>query len=175
MVKLLELEELPIRIDAHGRWLHGTEPLHPRVERLFARHVVPTAEGYSVQLGFRKAPVHVHDTAFFIRQTRIYADAEDPEWIRGVWLVLSDEASEWLDPSSLMQSSENVLYCRVRRGNMRVPARFGAAHYHELGMFVQAGPNGLGLPIGERIWPLAAYDPQPLAANQAERGAAAND
>src|SRR5688572_22506607 len=111
MARLLELEELPIRVTARGVWLHGAEPLHPKVQRLFEKSVRIDAHGaYQLRIEFRTAPIEVEDTAFFVRRTEL--DVTDGRLMR-VRLVLSDEREEMLDPTTLMQSAEHVLYCRV--------------------------------------------------------------
>lgn len=135
MAQLLELEELPIRITAQGQWLHGSVPLHPRVADLFARHVVPMADGhYKIQLGHAQQPVQVADTAFSIRQ--ILLEKDEQQRLCALDVVVSDGKKERLDPPILLQSTQNILYCLLMRHGVQVPARFTASQYHELADYI---------------------------------------
>lgn len=162
MTYLIELPDLPIRINARGDWLHGTEPLHPRAARLFQKNVVVEAEGgYGIRLGFSHAPLEVEDTAFFVRSVAIYRDSEG-EGLKKIDIVVSDDAIEELEPSTLMQSSENVFYCRVLRHQLWVPCRFPPHHYHALALNAYLDEKGAFLDIAGKRCRIAPYDSRPL-------------
>jgi hypothetical protein len=148
MVELKELDELPIRVTARGEWLHGDRPLHPRVAALFQKSVAYDGSAYLLRLQRWTSPLVVDDTAYFVRT------------LRGLELQLSDGVTEPLDASTLMQSADNVLYCRVQRAGWALPCRFTAQQYHELAL---ALANDAGaFVIDGRAWPLAPYDRRPL-------------
>lgn len=161
MAQLLIMPDLPIRVRARGAWLHGDEPLHPRVATLFAQHVVPSVDGqYEVRLGFARQTLEVEDTAFFVRAS--HETVVDGALV-AVRLSLSDGVDELLDPTTLMQSADHVLYCRIRRHGLRVPCRFTPAQYHTLAMFAELVDERAYLRIGGALWALNPYDPRPLA------------
>ena len=157
MAKLLILPDLPICVTARGEWLHGDTPLHPRVAKLFARHVVPLADGgYEVRLGpMTHQRLEVADTAFFVLSITQHVEAGR---LTGVTLTLSDAATEALDPTTLRQSAANVLYCDVQRHGMRVPCRFTAAQYHALALHAEMDGDVGYLPIGHERYKIAPKD-----------------
>lgn len=141
MAQLLEIEALPIRVTAQGQWLHGNVPLHPRVADLFARHVVPVADGhYKIQLGYAQQAIEVADTAFSIRQLHLEKDTE--QRLCALEVLVSDGQTERLEAPTLLQSTDNILYCLLLRHAMRVPARFTASQYHELAEYIVQQPHG---------------------------------
>ena len=151
------LPESPIRVTERGAWLHGTEDLHPRVAKLFARHIVPTVEGqYLVRLGRERQLLEVADTAFFVRSMRLQLEAESQ--LMRVTLELSDGKTEALDPATLMQSTDHALYCQLQRYELTVPCRFMPAHYHELAWHIAEGEGGLFyLRMKDKRWPIKPY------------------
>ena len=117
------IDDLPIRVTAEGRWLHGDEELHPKVARLFARYVVPKPDGeYHLELGPQKALLVVSDTAYFVRTLDLKVDSSGN--LLAVELLLSDGELEELDPTTMMMSGDDVLYCKLRREGLDVPCRF---------------------------------------------------
>lgn len=155
MATWFELPDLPIRITARGAWLHGDQPLHPRVAKLFARNVVPHADGsYFVQLGYARQQLVVEDTAFFVTSLRTVTNKST---ITKVTLQLSDGMLEDLQPATLMQSSDNVFYCRLSRHNLSVPCRFTPGQYHELALHAETEGSSIVLPIGSSKWPIRPY------------------
>ncbi len=163
MARLLELEELPIRVTSRGEWLHGDRPLHPRVRELFQKNVVPRADGsYLVKLGPAEQVLEVDDTAYFVTRltTALGADGR----LAAVRLWISDGACEALDGATLMQSPDNVLYCRLRRHGLSVPCRFTPAQYHELALHAEEAAAGMRLAMGEVDFGFAPYDPRPVPA-----------
>ena len=167
MAQWFEIREHPIRITARGRWLHGDQPLHPRVEALFARHLTVTGDGsYAIALGFRRHPLQVDDAAFFVRSTRITCDRRGR--IERVLLQLSDSSEEELDGATLMQAADNVLYCRIERDGMSVPCRFSPAQYHELALFAEPTDDAPCFFVAGETWTIAPYNPKPISKKSQE-------
>ena len=62
MAEFAIIDDKPIRVTADGRWLHGDTSLHPRVEALFERSVVPAASsamGSPCPAGSHPDTIHV--------------------------------------------------------------------------------------------------------------------
>ena len=130
---LLLIDDLPIRISADGRWLHGDEGLHPKVAVLFSKCLVPKENGeYELQVGHQKAPVLVSDVGFFVRSMRIEKDSEGS--LTAVVIKVCDQVEESVDCDSFMMSEDNGLYCRIERHGMSVPCKFAPAQYYELAL-----------------------------------------
>jgi hypothetical protein len=154
MATWFELPDLPIRVTAQGLWLHGDEPLHPRVETLFASHVVPTPDGaFYIQLGYARQRIEVADTPYIVRSV----DAtDDPSGqLSHVDLLLSDGARERLDPATLSQNTDNVLYCHLQRHGVRVRCRFTPAQYHALALRMETEDDAFYLPMAGDRWLVA--------------------
>ncbi len=165
MAQVFITDDLPIRVTARGVWLHGTEPLHPRVQTLFARNIFPTSQGhYRVQLGHAKADLEVDDTPYFARSVALRLDVHGK--LVGVNLLLSDESEEDLHLDTLMQSRDNVFYCRILRHDWWVPCRWTPGQYHSLAMHLDLQGTRGALVTDSAHWPIAEYDARPLPASQ---------
>lgn len=162
MVRVLEIEHLPIRLTERGQWLHGSTPMHPRVAALFARSILPHPDGrYSVVVGKDEELIDVEDAAFFVESMTL-VDREQGGLL-SVDLRLSDGREQALDPSGLMVSEKNVLYVRILRHGLLVPCRFPPSLYHRLALYVEEDPNEtFVLPLGGRSWPIGSYDRRPI-------------
>lgn len=160
MATLLEIEELPIRVNSRGQWLHGDEPLHPKVELLFQRSVRVNDDGtYRIEVGANKSAIEVEDVAFFVKSIRIFLS--DERKIKRVQLKVSDGASEDLDPATLMQADDNVFYCRIRRDQFGVPCRFSPSAYHELVLYAEMQNSEIVLEVGGEFYDILDYSPKP--------------
>ena len=158
MAHLVELEDHPIRVNARGEWFHGTERLHPKVERLFQEHVsLDEAGEYILQLQWRRAPLEVADTPYLVRSMRCVTDAAGA--LAAVELIVSDGVTETLDPHTLMQNDDNVLYCRLTRAGRSVPCRFQPGQYHELALWADVDDEGPFLRVGAETVRFGEYDP----------------
>lgn len=156
MPRLLEIEELPLRLDRHGQWRHGSEPLHPRVAELFARHVVPRPDGtYVVRLERDEQPVEVELVAYFVRRVEL---EESGAALRAVTLHLSDGGLEPLRPETLMLGDDDALYCRLERGGLSVAARFLSTPHHALAAHAEVDGDGAWLRLAGRRWPFGPLD-----------------
>ena len=160
MATLLEIEELPIRVNTRGVWLHGDKPLHPKVEILFRESVRINEDGtYRIELGRNKSPIEVEDVAFFVKSIQVHCS--ESEIVKSVELKLSDGTSEILNPGTLMQSESNVFYCRLERDGFRVPCRFPPAAYHELLLHAEMIDSEVLLQIGNEQFQIQEYNRNP--------------
>ena len=152
MVGLAILEDAPIRVTADGRWLHGDQPLHPRVEALFKRSVVPAADGsYRLVVGAQQAELEVADTAFAVTTLEL-SEAEGE--LCAVRLTISDGAEELLDPDSLEAAPDHTLTCHIVRHGVRVRCRIPPRHYYPLALRMEMDGDRAVLPIAGRRVPV---------------------
>lgn len=155
---MLEIETLPIRLTADGRWLHGGEPMHPRVARLFGRCLVPDPDGrWHLEVGRERSPVEVDDTGLLVRSLALDETAEGV--LTRARLTFTDDTEADLDPGSLEVSEEHVLYCRVVRHGLSVPCRFPPSLYHRLALHVEEAEGGFALRTTAGLFPLRPHDP----------------
>ena len=154
LAKLLIIDDLPIRIATDGQWLHGDDPVHPKVAILFSKSVYPLEDGnYELRVGPQKAPVLVADCAFFVRSLTIARDESGA--LTKIDLCISDEHNETLEPSTLMMSEENVLYCRIERHGFSVPCRFLQRHYYEIVELSDVEGDEAFIQVGEQRFELS--------------------
>lgn len=166
MAQIFITDDLPIRVTSRGTWLHGTEPLHPRVQSLFSRNVRPTDHGpYKVQLGHAQAELEVDDTPYFVKS--ISLTQTDDGQLQDVMLSLSDDTTEPLHLHTLMQSDAYVFYCRIQRHGFWVPCRFTSSQYHSLGEYLDIRDDQGVLIAQNRAWPIRAYDSRPQPESRA--------
>lgn len=152
---------LPIRINADGDWLHGDDPLFPEAVQLFERHIVIEEDGvYWLRLGLSYVPLDVDDTAYFVRSVAIYK-TPDGKAIERVELVISDGEQETLDPETLMQGPDNVLYCRINRCDYLVPCRFPPHYYHALALHAAMEGERTYFPINGSAHFIKPYNARP--------------
>jgi len=117
--------ETKIRRDARGRWFDGDEPIgHPGIEKAFDRWIDRADDGrYVLKNSVNWAYVAIEGPPLFVRQVVLDDD--------GAQLVLSDQAVERLDPSTLRQGTDGQIYCTARKGTMA--AAFDRAAAMQLG------------------------------------------
>ncbi len=127
-----------ISFRADGNWYADEEVIaNSKIARLFSRHVRSDGQGgWVVDLGIDCQPVVVQDTALVV--AGVDGDARD-----GFVVTTNDGISSELDCSTLVASSDNVLYCSVERGDRGlIRARFLRPAYYRLGEFFEDGPDG---------------------------------
>lgn len=135
-----------IRFGRDGRWYADGEPIENRkVADLFSRSLVPRADGgWELQVGHERAPVEVEDTPWVVQD--VEGDGES-----GWTVILNDGSRERLDPATLAVGEDDVLYCRVRGGTVRV--RFLRPAYYRLARHFEAmGDGRVGLRCGGRFY-----------------------
>ncbi|MBU2552755.1 MAG: DUF1285 domain-containing protein [Proteobacteria bacterium] len=138
-----------IRVDKEGRMTHlGAPMIHEGINRLLMEHVRLDEKGrYIIEFNGQRCYVDVEDTFFVIQ--RLDRVAEESE---SFFVTLNDGTRERLDPSSLSQGRENVLYARVKAG--RFPARFLRPSYYQLAEFIVEKNGSFVLPVGGRDYPI---------------------
>ncbi len=118
-----EIRPCEIFIDKEGQWFYQGAEMHRReIVLFFYNHMSMDGEGrYILEWGGERCLLEVEDTALVVR--RVAAGSE-------LFLLLSDDSTEKLDPETLYAGRANVLYCRVKGGAF--PARFTRAAYYQL-------------------------------------------
>lgn len=161
MAQLVSFDDAPIRITARGEWLQGDDVLHPKVIELFSKHLVPSLDGrYFIQLGFQRYELVVDDTAYFV--TSLDVEKNDRGLIERIGLKISDGQRETLRLDSLMQSDDNVFYCRIIRRELGVACRFPPALYHTLALDIENDGEGYYLGVGGTRCRIVPYRPAPI-------------
>ena len=141
------IDDLPIRVSADGRWLHGDERLHPKVAVLFSKCLIPKENGeYELQVGQQKAPVLVSDVGFFVRSMNVQENAQGE--LISIRIKVNDQCEEPLQLHSLMMSEDNGLYCRIERHGMSVPCKFTPGQYYELALLAELDDDVAWLKVG---------------------------
>lgn len=141
------------RIDREGAWRHdGVEVTHPGVLRNLYANLRTDGEGYHLQAGPVRVPVHVDDTPFVIVRAAIGAD------VGAIEVHLSDGSREPLDAGTLVLDPRGIPYCRVKGGVFR--ARLSISAWLQLAERIEVDP-GSGVPalvLGDRRIPLRRSD-----------------
>jgi hypothetical protein len=127
--------ETRIRRDPSGRWFDGDTPIdHPSVARAFDRWIERAEDGrYRLRNEVNWAYVQIEGAPIFVRALSVGPTS--------VSLQLSDGRQEALDPTTLRQGPDGVLYCTVRSGTL--PARFDAHAAVQLAPAVDEDEHGL--------------------------------
>jgi hypothetical protein len=149
--------ESTIRRDAGGQWFHEGQPIeHPKIARAFDRWIDRADDGrYCLKNSFDWVYVTIEGAPLIIRSLRIDESG-------GVILSLSDAREYPLDPGSLRQGSDGVLYCDVRERTM--VARFDRNAMIRLEELIDEDEQGVYLLIsGRAIRPQTVENPlEPL-------------
>ena len=138
-----------------GHWYNDDERIeNPRIAMLFSQSIRRNPDGsYFLQVAEERASITVEDTPYVVRTI------EDDGG--GFVIVTNDGAREALDPATLEVGADNVLYCRVKRGEFR--ARFlRTAYYHLADHFVTDDGAHFSLLTGSQRHPIRIA---PLAGN----------
>lgn len=144
--------ETTIRRDASGRWFHDDIELeHASLVRAFDSWVDVAEDGrYCLRNSINWAYVAIEGPAFFVRSVRQRGGA--------VWLHLSGDLEEQLDPATLRIGPDGALHCDVRPA--RLPARF--ERHAAFGLEPLLGEDEQGVYLeaaGVRIRPPRVEDP----------------
>ncbi|MEK6608451.1 MAG: DUF1285 domain-containing protein [Myxococcota bacterium] len=138
-----------LRLDRDGRWWHeGGRVEHAGMARAFSRWVDRLDDGrYVLRLDEKRyAYVEVEDAPLVARSARV-----EGVGVR-VWLSLSDETEEALDPATLARRG-GQLYCRARGG--RLPCRLAPQAVYALGDALREEEGGVVLEIGGKRYAIA--------------------
>ena len=117
------------RIDSEGTWYYGEMEMTRRdIVALFYRHLLRDTSGqYFLEIGSQRCQVDVEDTAYVVWAVIRAGNGESGSRI---YLFLSDDTIEELDPATLRIGKSNVPYCRVKDGGFA--ARFSTSSYYQL-------------------------------------------
>jgi hypothetical protein len=133
------------RIDREGTWRHeGVEVTHPGVLQNLYANLQADREGYHLQAGPLRVPVHVDDAPFVVVRAETGANRGTIE------MYLNDGSQEPLDAGTLVLDRRDIPYCRVKGGRFR--ARLSVAAWLQLAEKVEVDP-GSGEPtlvVGDR-------------------------
>jgi hypothetical protein len=130
-----------------GNWYSDDERIeNPRIAALFSRslHQGPDG-GWYLQVAEERAPVTIEDTPYVVRT--VEQDAAG-----GLTVLLNDGEREPLDPATLEVGADNVLYCRVKGGEIR--ARFLRPAYYHLSRYFEAEDDRFFIRVRGRRYPL---------------------
>jgi hypothetical protein len=144
--------ETAIRRDAAGRWWNGEDRIdHPNLVRAFDAWIDVAEDGrYCLKNDINWAYVAIEGAPLFVRGV----EAGD----EGVALRLSDGTTEPLDPKTLRQDPDGVLYCDARGG--RLSARFDREAVQGLEGLLDEDDQGVFLRIaGQTVRPPTVDDP----------------
>ena len=151
-----DLQPCLIYIDKEGRWFHkGVEMVRREFVRSFYQQMEMDATGrYVILWGGERCYVDVEDTAFVVK--RVSSPGEKEGKGTGFKIRLSDDTEEELMPDTLYLGGNNILYCKVKKGNF--PARFNRAAYYQLAAHVEPGEEGYFLRVNGRRFTIGSKD-----------------
>ena len=150
-----EHPELPpclIHVDKEGRMWHlGAEMVHQGINQLLREHVRLDEHGwYIIDFHGQRCYVEVEDTFFVI--TRLEERPAGPDDPPDLFIRLNDNTEEELDPATLSQAEDHVLYARIKDG--RFPARFLRPAYYQLAGHIEERGGRFVLPYKGRDFPI---------------------
>jgi len=127
-----------IFIDQQGDWYHkGNLMFRQDIVSLLCEHLRrDEASGlFIIRLGGQECYLEVEDTPVVI--TRVEGETKkDGKGLEEILLFVKHlEEPQVLDPTTLWQGKDNVLYCKVFP--QRLPARFLRPAYYQLARFVE--------------------------------------
>jgi uncharacterized protein len=127
-----------IRIDREGMWFYrGVEMIRREIVRLFYQNLIQDTSGrYFIEIGPQRCAVEVEDTAFVVWSIR-YSDGNENAG-ESIYLILSDDSIEKLNPETLRIGENDIPYCSVRDG--RFKARFSKSGYYQLAEHIDYDP-----------------------------------
>jgi hypothetical protein len=128
-----------IRIDKEGVWYYkGNEIFRDEIVRLFYQNLKNDETGrYLIELENDCCYLEVEDAPFVVRS--IYKCTAESDNEECIYLLLSDQSLEKLNPDSLWVGKDNVLYCSVKKNTF--VARFSRASYYQIADLIECG-NG---------------------------------
>lgn len=131
--------ETAIRRDALGRWWNGDDPIsHPLVAKSFDGWIERAPDGrYCLKNDINWAYVAIEGPPYFVRSVELERPSAD-----AVWLRLSGELRERLEPRTLIEAEDGSLECEVRGG---LRARFTTHALEGLSPILVETEEGVGL------------------------------
>jgi len=150
--------ETSIRRDRSGRWFEGEERIaHDNLVRSFEGWIDRAPDGrFCLKNDIHWVYVTIEGPPYFVRSLTLDGDR--------VWLHLSGDRTEALDPATLRVGPDDALWCDVLEG--RVPARFDNHATTQLAPVLVEHGDAMALAIGAEIIepprvldPMAGWDP----------------
>jgi hypothetical protein len=132
------MESSDIKIDKDGIWYYrGAHMFRKDILRIFFDHLHRDENGkYFIELNGEIYYIDVEDTPFVV--TAVYKTRSPENGCEQIEIILSDGEVEALDVKSLFVGQNNVMYCRIKRGEF--PARFLRKSYYQLAEFIEEDP-----------------------------------
>jgi hypothetical protein len=126
------MEEIFIKMDKEGNWFINNEPVkHERMTLFLTRSIVKEGDTFYVKIVNEKIPIEVEDTPYIVKEVT-HRNGR-------FFLLLNDETTEILNPSTLEVGKENVLYCKVK-GDIK--ARFSRPAYYQIAEHIRQDAEG---------------------------------
>jgi hypothetical protein len=146
-----EREQGQILIDKDGQWRYEGAPIvRQDIVALLSEHLVQGEDGsYWILWRGQECKVEVEDTPFVVWSV---SPVQEKGETVAIVLHLNDGSMELFDPATLTIGSENVPYCRVKKGRFR--ARFSRKAYYQLARMIEEEEGGFFLKLGQRKYPV---------------------
>ena len=124
-----------ITIDKEGVWYYnGDEIVRKEIINYFYQNLRKDESGrYIIELENDCCYLDVEDTAFVVKA--VYKSVTECSNEECIYLLLSDQSIDKLDPNSLKVGNDNVLYCSIK--NSAFDARFSRASYYQIADFIE--------------------------------------
>lgn len=124
-----------IKIDKEGIWYYrGDEIFRKEIVNYFYQYLKRDEIGrYLIETENDCCYLEVEDVPFVVKAVYRFVSNSDIE--EDIYLVLSDQSLEKLDPKTLWVGKDNIPYCLVK--NKIFCARFSRAAYYQLADFVE--------------------------------------
>ena len=153
---LARLRESHLVLDREGNWFHEGAPVtHPKLAAALHGWIDRDEETgrYVLRAGPHWCYIDVEDAPYVVRGLRLEGKPPDMR----VHLRLSDGTDEELAYDSLLQKTNNVMYCTVKAGRFR--ARFSRGAYYSLAQRMELRDDDRALlPAAGAHWPVALVD-----------------
>jgi uncharacterized protein len=133
------MDNFEIKIDKDGLWYYkGAHMFRKEILSIFFDHLrIDECGNYLIELGPERCYIEVEDTAFVV--DAVYKTTRPGSNTEQIEVLLNDECGEILEMNSLQTGVDNVLYCRVKKGNFS--ARFSRKAYYQLAEFIEASDD----------------------------------
>lgn len=156
--EMLEKFRNLISMDKECNWFYDGRPItHEKTLIALNQSMERNDEGrLIVKMGKAWSYVHCEDAPYGVRAVR---EVKEGGKTVGLDLLLTDESTERLDPSTLAIGEANVLYCRVKDG--REEARFFRPAYYQLAAHLAGDEDDPVLELGEKTWPFGEREKIP--------------
>jgi len=124
-----------IAIDKEGAWYYrGKEIIRKDIICYFYQNLKKDEFGrYIIELQDDCCYLEVEDTPFVIKAVYRFDSISSNE--ECIYLLLSDQSLEKLDPNTLYVGKDNVLYCSIK--DKEFIARFSRAGYYQIAKFIE--------------------------------------